>query len=124
MRTASAKPVPCGRKRKRGGRRGVPAFRSIHDPAAAQGIDVLLHAGINASYLSRLFHQARGETLIAYVTAVKMDHAYRLLRDPDMRMQRISQSLGFQNPAYFSFFFKKNAGLTPSEYRSRNLHEE
>ncbi len=77
------------------------------------------HVGINASYLSRVFRRATGETLIGYITALKMDEAYRLLQMPEMRIGQISQTLGFLNPAYFSFFFKKNAGITPSEYRDR-----
>ncbi|HML45712.1 MAG TPA: response regulator [Clostridia bacterium] len=75
-------------------------------------------AGINASYLSRLFKRATGETLSSYVTTAKMNEAYRLLQGTT-RILDISQALGFPSPAYFSFFFKKNAGLPPSEYRSR-----
>lgn len=77
------------------------------------------YAGVNTSYLSRIFRKATGETLIHYVSAVKMDHAYTLLRDRKARIQQISQELGFLTPAYFSYFFKKNAGCTPSEYRER-----
>lgn len=80
------------------------------------------HVGINATYLSRVYHRATGETLISYISSEKMKQAYKLLEDPTVKMQQISQSLGFLNPAYFSFFFKKNTGITPSEYRERMMH--
>lgn len=82
------------------------------------------HAGVNASYLSRLFKKATGENLIVYISEQKMAYARRELEKPDVRIQDISHALGFFSPAYFSFFFKKNAGLTPSEFREGRLREK
>ncbi|MEG0766843.1 MAG: AraC family transcriptional regulator, partial [Clostridia bacterium] len=84
-------------------------------------------SGLNASYLSRLFKKATGNTLINHITTLKMKRACELLCDQNTRMQTIGQQLGFPNSAYFSYFFKKNAGMTPSEYREEhciNLGED
>ncbi len=77
-------------------------------------------AGLNASYLSRLFRKATGETLISYVTRARVQYACSLLEDPEYQIKQVSQQLGFWNPSYFSFFFKKNTGMSPSEYRERH----
>lgn len=42
-----------------------------------------------------------------------MDKAKELLEKPSLRIHEVSEMLGFQNPAYFSFLFKKNMGMTP-----------
>lgn len=79
------------------------------------------HIGLNASYLSRVFRKATGETLIGYITNARRELACRLLMDPSRQIQQISQELGFLTPAYFSYFFKKNEGVTPTEYRERHI---
>jgi two-component system response regulator YesN len=35
-------------------------------------------------------------------------------------IQEVAGALGFLNVSYFSFFFKKNAGMSPREYREKN----
>lgn len=79
--------------------------------------------GLNASYLSRLFRKTTGETLISYIANARRELACSLLMDPHRQIQQISQELGFLTPAYFSYFFKKNEGLTPTEYRERHTGE-
>lgn len=78
-------------------------------------------AGLTASYLSRLFRKATGDTLISYVTRARIQYACSLLEDPKSQIKQVSQQLGFWNPSYFSFFFKKNTGMSPSEYREYHL---
>lgn len=72
---------------------------------------------VNASYLSRVFKQNTGENLLEYIRRVRLDKAKELLEKPSLRIHEVSEMLGFQNPAYFSFYFKKNMGMTPREYR-------
>lgn len=81
------------------------------------------HVGLNASYLSRVFRKATGETLMGYLSNARMELARQMLMDPRRQIQQISQELGFLTPAYFSYFFKKNEGLTPTEYRERHSIE-
>lgn len=72
---------------------------------------------VNASYLSRVFKQHTGENLLDYIRKVRLNKAKELLEQPNLRIHEVSEMLGFQNPAYFSFYFKKNLGMSPREYR-------
>ena len=47
--------------------------------------------------------------------------AKRLLLFTDKQTQEIAYDLGFEDPAYFSRFFKKQAGLTPSAFREEHV---
>jgi len=76
---------------------------------------------VSPSYLSRIFHQWTGEPLMAYITRLKMEHAKDMLRNPDLRIQDVSERLGFQSANYFSKVFRKSVGISPQDYRSSIL---
>ncbi|MCY1416058.1 HTH-type transcriptional activator RhaR [compost metagenome] len=48
-----------------------------------------------------------------------MQEARRLLLFTSSSVNEIGYQLGFKDPAYFTRFFSREAGMTPSEYRSR-----
>ena len=75
----------------------------------------ILH--INSSYLSRIFKEETGETLIDYLTDVRLNMAKELLEKYDIGILSISKSVGYTEAFYFSRLFKKNFGMTPSDYR-------
>ena len=75
--------------------------------------------GYNPTYLSRLFREQTGETLIRYITRKRMDHITMLMKDPQLSMQQIMESAGFTTRSYFNQFIKKETGLTPKQYRMR-----
>lgn len=88
--------------------------------------DLSLHTlatlqNLNASYLSALFHKETGKTLTDYVTARRMDAAGKLLRTTQLQVQTIAQHCGISDSNYFSKLFKKHYGLTPLQFRERNL---
>lgn len=76
---------------------------------------------IDASYLSRVFSQKYGETIITFLTRVRMEHAVELMRDPDKKLETISFLVGYDDYNYFSRVFRKKLGVSPSEYRSQLL---
>ena len=78
-----------------------------------------LHTSYNPTYLSRLFREQTGETLIRYITRKRMDHITMLMKDPQLSMQQIMESAGFTTRSYFNQFIKKETGLTPKQYRMR-----
>ncbi len=75
------------------------------------------NVNISPNYLSAIFSQEVGQTLIEYITCKRIDEAKRMLRQTEKRSSEIAFSVGYKNPHYFSFVFKKVTGLTPSEYR-------
>jgi len=73
---------------------------------------------INASYLSSVFSQKVGKTFTEYLTQKRMDKARELLRQTDKQFSEISFEIGYKDPHYFSFLFKKIQGCTPRDYRA------
>lgn len=75
--------------------------------------------GMNPAYLSRFFKQHTGSNFMEYLTAVRIKHAIRLLKDPTIKVYEISSMVGYKSTKHFYKIFKKNTGLTPSSYREK-----
>lgn len=73
---------------------------------------------VSANYLSAVFSQEMGITFVEYLTAKRMEKARELLRTSDLRSGQIAVAVGYKDPHYFSFLFKKIQGCTPSDYRA------
>lgn len=74
---------------------------------------------VDASYLSRIFSKKYGETIIAFLTRVRMEHAVELMKDPDKTLETISFLVGYDDYNYFSRVFRKKQGISPSGYRRK-----
>jgi two-component system response regulator YesN len=75
----------------------------------------LLH--VSPKYLSRIFHKTAGQTCIDYLTHKRMETAKEMLANTSLRSLDIAEKVGYVNAHYFSLVFKKQTGLSPSEYR-------
>lgn len=73
--------------------------------------------GTSASYLSRIFKEATGQTIIYTLNQKKMKKAKEYIRNTDMKIYEIADCLGFENATYFSHFFKKYEGISPKDYK-------
>ena len=78
---------------------------------------VAREVNISANYLSAVFSQEMGATFTEYVTGKRMDRAKELLRTTDKRSGEVAAAVGYRDPHYFSFLFKKTQGCTPRDYR-------
>lgn len=78
---------------------------------------VAREVNISANYLSAVFSQETGATFTEYVTAKRMELARELLRTTDKRSGEVAAAVGYRDPHYFSFLFKKTQGCTPRDYR-------
>jgi len=78
---------------------------------------VAKEVNISPNYLSAIFSQEVGQTLIEYLTYKRIDEAKRLLRQTDKLLFEIASDVGYKDSRYFSFVFKKITGCTPSDYR-------
>ena len=78
---------------------------------------VAREVNISANYLSAVFSQEIGATFTEYVTGKRMDRAKELLRTTDKRSGEVAAAVGYKDPHYFSFLFKKTQGCTPRDYR-------
>lgn len=72
---------------------------------------------ISPNYFSAMFSQEAGQTFVEYLTNKRINEAKRMLRQTDKRSSEIVFAVGYKDPHYFSFVFKKVSGCTPSEYR-------
>jgi len=72
----------------------------------------------NKSYLIFRFRQEFGITPHRYLLRKKMEAAEDLLLTSTISVREMSELLGFASPQYFSSAFRREVGMTPSEYRS------
>ncbi len=75
---------------------------------------------ISPNYFSAMFSQEIGDTFVGYLTNKRIGEAKRMLRRTCKRSSEIAFAVGYKDPHYFSFVFRKVAGCTPSEYRKEN----
>lgn len=83
--------------------------------------DVADQVGLSSSHFSTTFKQETGKSFVEFLTSVRMDKAKEMLCFTDMKASQISYEVGYKDPHYFSYLFKKTQGCTPSEYRSRRM---
>lgn len=81
--------------------------------------DVCRAFGYSKSFLSRLFREHTGETLAAFATAKKLERAKELLRQDGLNVSQVSARLSFESPQYFARAFKRQYGMTPTEFKKR-----
>ena len=74
---------------------------------------------ISPYYFSKLFKKRTGSNFIEYVTSVRMEKAKELLRNSSKSIKEICREVGYADANYFSRTFKKNVGVSPSEYKEQ-----
>lgn len=70
--------------------------------------------------LSRLFKQHQGMNFVKYIGLKKLQLSQRLLLESGKRIQDIAEEVGYNDYRYFRSLFKKEFGISPSEYRRQN----
>ena len=70
----------------------------------------------NFDYMNRIFKRVTGQTIFQYLTAVRMEHAKRLIAQTTMHTGVIGQEVGYPDEYYFSKVFKRNVGMSPRAY--------
>ncbi|MEG0833582.1 MAG: response regulator [Oscillospiraceae bacterium] len=73
---------------------------------------------LSQSYFSTLFKHTTGQSYVNFVTELRMQKALELLRDTEEKTYIIARSVGYEEPNYFSYVFKKRFGKSPSQYRA------
>ncbi len=77
--------------------------------------------GYDYSYLSKLFSSVVGLTIEKYIINQKLEKVKELLIYDELSLKEIAYQLGYSSVQYLSNQFKKNTGLTPSQFK--NLKE-
>lgn len=85
---------------------------------------VAANVGMSPSYFSSIFSQEMGMTFTEYLTKVRMEKAEELLVCSFMKTSEIGYEVGYKDPHYFSYIFKKMLGCSPKKYRSDRKGED
>lgn len=73
---------------------------------------------VSPNHFSSIFSQEMGKTFIEYLTGIRMEKAKELLMTTNRKSSEIAYEIGYKDPHYFSFMFKKTQGCTAREYRA------
>lgn len=79
--------------------------------------EIAAHVNLSPRHLDRCFCDELDITPIAYLNRFRLRQARRLLRSNTMNISEIANAVGFSDGAYFSRVFRKDMGMSPSDYR-------
>jgi len=76
---------------------------------------------VSAGYFERIFKEQTGVSPTEYINSIRLFHIKTLLKDMNLTLEAIAESLGFCDSGYLCRLFKSKTGMTPSEYRKLYL---
>lgn len=100
-------------------RRAKEYIREHYGDNALSLNTVAAEVGFSPNHFSTVFSQQMGQTFVEYLTRLRVEESKRLLRETDTRLADIAYAIGYSEPHYFSYIFKKYAGMSPSTYRKQ-----
>lgn len=93
--------------------------RNYFRPVTAE--DLAARCGVSQTTLFRMFRLHLEESPLEYVIRLRMKHARTLLLENDLPIKEIAERTGYGNALYFSSEFRRTCGMSPREFRRRNL---
>ena len=81
--------------------------------------DVAREVNMSNSRFSTVFSQQSGQTFTEYLIYLRLNKAKELLRTTDEKTSQIASEVGYNDSHYFSYIFKKNVGITPTDFRNQ-----
>ena len=75
---------------------------------------------MNEQYFCRYFKKNIGKTITEYINVIRVEKAATALAETEDKIIDIAAACGFDNTGYFIRRFKKEKGMTPSEYRKKS----
>ena len=78
---------------------------------------IATHVHLNPVYVMRLFKQKTGQSIVEYITALRLEKAKELLLHTTYSVQKVAEEVGYDNYSYFTRLFKKRMKTTPVLYR-------
>lgn len=77
--------------------------------------------GLSRAHLNRKMKELFGLTPSEFIRNVRLRKACELLKQPDVDISQIAYSIGFSSQPHFSTAFKRFTGISPTDYRRKNL---
>jgi two-component system response regulator YesN len=81
--------------------------------------DVAQRVNLTPAYVSYIFKKEIGQTLVKYMTDIRMKKAELLLSNQSLKINQIGRMVGYDNQSYFNKLFKNYYGVTPKQYRDK-----
>ena len=78
-----------------------------------------LSRNMSVSYFLKKFKEVTTKSPMQYILGIRISNAVSLLESTDYNVTEISTIIGYDNPLYFSRIFKKQKGVSPSDYRKQ-----
>lgn len=72
---------------------------------------------LSSKYISKIFKQRMGISLVDYISLVQIDRSKELLLDTNKTIDEIAGSVGINSRVTFYRLFKKHEGISPSSFR-------
>lgn len=85
--------------------------------------EIANYIGISRSQLYRVFIEVFNKPPKQYLSEYRINQALRLLKNPQLTINTVGRSVGFEDSLYFSRMFKKYKGISPSDYRKELLDD-
>ncbi|MEY8752340.1 response regulator transcription factor [Alkalicoccobacillus gibsonii] len=86
--------------------------------------DVAEQHYISPNYFSMLFKQETGRSFSEYLNGLRINKASKLLLETSNKVFEIAEYVGYKEYKYFVQVFKKQVGVTPTEYRRLNASHD
>lgn len=80
--------------------------------------------GISAGYLSNVFREYTGQTLVEYINKCKLNKVRELMTDMGLTMREAGENLGFDDESYLSRLFRRYTGMSANELRRMKSRDE
>lgn len=77
------------------------------------------NVNLTPAYISYIFKKETGQTLVKYITDVKMMKAKIMLEEGTLKIVQIAKACGYENQSYFNRLFKNYYGITPKQLREK-----
>ena len=89
------------------------------------GVDVICKKlNVSSAYFSTIFKKETGKTFVRFLTDYRMEQAVNLLMTGNDKTYMIAEKVGYAEPNYFSYVFKKQYGMSPSKYKADRLEQK
>lgn len=76
---------------------------------------------MSRGYLYKRLTQLTGKSPLEFIRHIRLKRAATLLRESGLSVAEVAYEVGFNNPKYFSKYFKEEYGVLPSEYKNMDL---
>lgn len=83
--------------------------------------DISKELFLSSAYFSSIFKKETGQSFVSYLTQERLKQAAHLLETTSDKSYMIAEKVGYSEPNYFSYVFKKHYGLSPSKYRNQGV---